>query len=421
MAYTNYLRRTLIVALFLFAVITSLRGAEPEYDLSRVSEAYNTRYFYVGDFADDLSDTLLLVTKKLSASFVVELGRIAKGERTLFVYDNDKELLIVNKRGRMKVGNLSIGIIGSGYSKLSLYFVNGKMKIYIDDRERKVIPFEIDRKKRIGVRISREKGYTCSYFNCYEPIPFKVADYGGTLEEGVVVKNTNVRIGLHNVSEPYSLTFPTGITNNSKRSLRFEYRYENTKKEGKNEMLRGRSEISGVFSNSPKNKWIIEYDLYVPDETVDDESLFECITQIHEGSRHPSVPSFCLKVKGGMLYGNIKGDSIRIDDCRRKKIPSHVVTKPLIYLEKNRWYHVKVYLKEGWRKEDLPLAKVWIDGMLLFESDSPNCYVYSTRSTGEYDYLKFGIYKSDWLRRNVEVKPETKTRVYYFDNFIVKY
>ena len=389
--------------------------------MSITSEEYNTRYFYCGDYDEVRTDTVICVGKKLPEAFVVELGVLQEGEKTAFIYGDNKELILSIKKRSLRVGNRKVCRIKKEYSKISLYFVNNKLEIYLDDQKKKEWVFQLDRNNQIGVKISREKGYSCRYFNCYEPIPFKVADYGATLEEGVVVKNTNVRVGLHNVSEPYSLTFPTDIANNSKRSLRFEYRYENTKKDGKNEMLRGRSEISGVFSNSPKNKWIIEYDLFVPKETMGDDSSSEIITQIHEGSRNPTVPSFCLKVKGGILFCNIKGDSIKIDEWSRKKMPSHIVTKPLIYLEKNRWYHVKVYLKEGWRKEDLPLTKVWIDGKLLFVSNSPNCYLYSTRRAGNYDYIKFGIYKSEWLRRNIEVKPETKTRVYYFDNFIVKY
>ena len=391
-----------------------------EYSLSQWSEEYNTRYFYCGELDSIDVDSTIYVYEMLPESFVVELGVLEVGEKTIFVCDDDQELVISNKKGKLIVGEKSIGKVRQNYNKMSLYFVNGKMIVYLDDKKIFDMLFPLERNKKIGVKLSKDKGYVCRYFNCYEPVAFKVADYGAELEEGRLIRNGASRMYAHNVGEKYNLTFPSDIVINSQRSIRFEYRFENSKKENVREMLRARSEISGVFSKSPKNKWIIEFDLYVPEVTVDDTAISECITQIHEGSKHPTFPSFCLRVKSGILYCNIKGDCIRIEDWCKKVNPINNLTTPLLYLEKNRWYHVKVYLKEGWLQEDRPLTKVWVDGTQLFESDKPNSYCYTPQNQGYYDYLKFGIYKSGWVKVK-EVEKELQTRAYIFDNYVVKY
>jgi hypothetical protein len=392
---------------------------EEEYVISQYSEEYNTRYFFCENFNDIHTDTTLYVTDALPKAFVVEIGAFQVGEKAAFVYNDDKELIISNSGGQLKIGNKRIGNIAEGISRISLYIVNGKMVVYLDDEKRKEFAFPLDREKKIGVELSKCKGYTCRYFNCYEPVAFRVADYGKALEDGVAKTKKNVRIVPHNVGESYNLTFPTDITRQSDRSIRFEYRYEDTRKEGANNMKRARSEISGVFSNSPKNKWIIEYDLYVPSETADDEVHFEVISQIHEESKTPTPPSFCLYMKRGRLGCSVKGDSTEISTWKRGKA-RYAESRTFKYLEKDRWYHVKVYLKEGWQQEDLPLTRVWIDGELLFESNIPNCYKYEPKHEGQYDYLKFGVYKSGWLEAK-EVDRKLQTRIYIFDNFVVKY
>lgn len=406
--------------LFFLLVVGNAQSKNREYQLSSLSEEYNTRYFFCGGSDVVCMDTTLYMAENTPEAFVVEFGTLHPGEKIAFIYNDDNLLPISIKKGLLRIGKRKISTQGESYTKLSLYFVEGKLIAYLDDTKKGEWTFELDRSKKIGLKISKRKGYVCPYFSCYEPVPFMLADYGDVLEEGVAKTRNNVRIAPHNVGENYNLTFPTDVARNSKRSIRFEYRYEDTKKDGANSMRRARSEISGVFSKSPKNKWIIEYDLYIPEETKDDEDISECITQIHEGSKHPKSPSFCLRVQGGVLYCNIMGDSVSIDDWSRKKTPTNIVTQPLLYLEKNKWYHVKVYLKEGWEKADQPLTKVWVDGNLLFESNSPNCYSYSPKNKGYYNYLKFGIYKSGWLKAK-NVSPKLQTRAYVFDNYVVKY
>ena len=257
-----------------------------------------------------------------------------------------------------------------------------------------------------------------SFVNLFLP---KVYDYGKELDGGRIIKSKRIRISPHNVGASYSLTFPEDITCNSLKSIRFEFRYEDTHAKGKSPMQRVRSEISGVSAKTLMSEWTIEYDLYVPFETLDDNMFKEIVTQIHENSSNPISPSFSLSVKGGFLTCSIKGDSIPISKWKNLNKPTHSHIRQLIYLEKNRWYHVKAFVGEGYRYDMNPLTRVWVDGKLLFESYQPNCYNYIAVNKESYNYLKFGIYKPGWEILNKKGNMNlNNNRIYYFDNFIVK-
>lgn len=393
-----------------------------EYKLSSQSECYNTRYFICHDFdSRKIIDTTYYVSPCLPESFVVEVGMIQTGEELCFVYNNNKELRISNKGCCLIVGGKRIDHSDDSkdFVKISLYFVNDKMVVYLNDEKKSERCFRINKHKKIGIKKANNNA-TDGFFYCYEPIPFKEVNYGMLLEEGRLLKSKEVRMYPHNVGADYSLTYPTDITFNSKRSIRFEYRKEDSQNEDASQMQRGRSELSCVYSHSPQNKWIIEYDIYLPEETVDDDQFPEIITQIHEGSNRSTSPAFSMQVRSGWLCCVIRGDKEKIEQWGKRKQPEAKHTGKIIYLQKKRWYHVKLYVKEGWRCEMIPFTKIWVDGVLLYESEKVNCYSYEPRSEGNYNYLKFGVYKSGWLTTNV-VQPELRVRTYIFDNFVVKY
>lgn len=246
----------------------------------------------------------------------------------------------------------------------------------------------------------------------------KIYDYGNELEKIKNLRSGRIRISEHNVGADYSLTFPSDVTCNSKKSIRFEYRFEDTMAEGKSSMQRSRSEISGVYSHTPMGVWTIEFDLYVPEETLDDRECGEIITQIHENSNTPISPSFCLSMKSGYLCCSIRGDSIPVNQWEKVNVPTHRQSKKLLYIEKNRWYHVKAFIKEGYQYDKSPLTQVWVDGELLFLSHLPNCCKYIPINKNHYNYLKFGIYKPLWKR--MKEKPSIGKRIYYFDNYVVQ-
>ena len=411
-----------VAALFMsFHVASNLQAAEKEYKLSLYSEEYNTKYFHISNLQNlKHRDTILYINNNLPHSFVVELGKLKKSEKMVFIYNDVEELFISKKNGQLILDGHTVCNYSEDNVKLSLYFVNGKIIVYLDDINVFVKKFDIDNSKRIGVRLSEENGFVCRNFNCYEPVPFSVADYGETLEKGIIENRKDVRITPQNVGEDYNLTFPTDVTCQTERSIKFEYRYENTKKSGVSKMQRGRSEISGVFSKSPKNKWIIEFDFFIPTETEVDNEDYEIITQIHEGSTMPTTSPFCLFIRGAFLYCTIKGDSTDIEKWARRGKPKHNQTYKLSRIKKETWYHIKCYIKEEWSEEDTPLTVIWVDGKMVLKSETPNSYYYKPRKEGLYNYLKFGIYKSAWLKKEY-VKEDMRRRIYYFDNYVVKF
>lgn len=390
-----------------------------EYQLSIDSEEYNTKYLYNGIFDQPkFTHEIQYIPVSLPKSFVIELGSLENGHQSVLIYDDTKKFTISKKGNRYFFNGTPTKNNFLGENKISLYFTNNKILIYIDEKkvEEKTISF--DYKKKIGIKWAKNESVSYRFLNIYEPKPYKQINYGKIFEQGDDA-NTMLLLKQQNVGKKYNLTFPTNISKESKRSIRFEYRFEDSKDYNKSKTARGRSEIYGVHSTSIMNKWIIEFDLLVPRQTADDAQSTECITQLHEGFYHPTVPAFHLGVKNGYLYCKLRGDSILRSE-KDKITAKNYVTKKLCYLEKDRWYHIKVFVKEGYQKSLMPLTKIWIDKQLFFESNLPNCYNYIPRKDGKYSYLKFGIYKSRWLSQK-ECDPKTDTRVYYFDNYLVKY
>lgn len=394
---------------------------DKEYKLSIDSDKYNTHYFYCLDYQSILmAEGIIYVDKVLPPSFVVEMGALQNNEHSLLVYNDTSELLISKEKGKYRFNQYTVNRQTKVEQKLSLYFVNQKVVFYIDEEYACEMPLPFDYKKKIGIRCGLRNGYVCRFLNCYTPVPFKVADYGNALDDCNLNSTRGIRIRPHNVGMDYSLTYPSDVTCDSKRSIRFEYRFEDTKAGNVNAMRRARSEISGVFCNSPRNKWIIEYDLLIPQETKDDKAYTEIITQIQKESKIPIGPAFCLNMLDGWLKCSIQGDSVPVGEWQGKRQATHWAYPRLQRLDKGRWHHIKIYLKEGIQYSDLPLTKVWVDGVLKLESHQPNCYSYDPTKAGLYDYLKFGVYKPGW--KKLKETPSTLgNRVYYFDNVVVKY
>ena len=411
--------RLFVMLTLLVCRLLLLSAVNKEYELSPTSEEYNTRYFYCSNYyAPQLSDKIEYIDVELPQVFVIELSTLIDGEQTVVAYNDNKKLVISKEGNTYRVNRLMID--AECNHKISLYFINKKIKIYFDEQKVGELSASLDNKKRVGVKWDKKWGNSHRFMNCFEPVPFKVADYGRSLEGGRLYADRSFRKTRHGVDEPYSLTYPTDITNHSKRSIRFEYRYENALKDGASKMRRGRSEISGVYSESPMNKWIMDFDFYVPSETREDSTCSEAVTQLHEGSLTPTFPTFVISVINGSLQCNVKGDSTLISEWKINKRPFHINYSKQYPLEKETWHHIKAYIKEGYQISAMPLTMVWVDGTLVFESYMPNCYNYPPAAEGIFDYHSFGVYKSSWVR-GVVPDSTIQTRIYYFDNYIVRH
>ena len=305
-------------------------------------------------------------------------------------------------------------------TKLSLHFINDKVEFYVDDTFVGYLNLKFDHLRKIGIRWSKKGLYHYNYLNCYKLCEFKEKDYGSLLEADIHGTGSK-KVTSQNVGEEYSLTFPNSITCHSQQSIRFEYRFDDSKREDKTKTQRGRSEVSGVSSSSLLGKWVIDFDFYTPQENVDDQKYYDIITQLHDNSNVALSPAFCIGMKDGKMFCRLRGDSIPVEQWKQRNVPAsgtHITT--LGYLKKDTWHHVKIFLKLAYQRSMKPLTVIWLDSQKVFESDHPNCYNYKPKEEGKYDYLKFGIYKSSWL--GLKRKPlDTDRRIYYFDNYKVKY
>ncbi len=410
-----------ILILMIFALFPLLaHSEEKEYLLSGSSEEYNIRYLYHQIFPSPIKkDTIVFIDKELPKSFVIELKGLKDGEKTVLIYNDNQELTISRKNSVYYIDNLTMEKSLGTSTKLSLYFVNGKLVIYNDDERIGTQELYVNPQKRIGVNLQKDGSSTCRYLGCYELCDFKEMDYGKILDTGIFRKAKG--LSSQGVDKDYSLRLPQDTVCNSPHSTRFEYRFEDSKMDGKSKAQRGRSEISGVHSSSLMGKWIIEFDLLVPKETNDDHMFKECITQIHEGSMDAISPAFSIGMWKGELYCRLRGDSIPIGQWEKRNAP--VNGSPITSLgriTKGEWHHIKIFLREAYQRSMNPLTVIWVDSVKVFESNHPNCYNYEPRRKALYNYIKFGIYKSAWLRLKA-CREETVRRIYYFDNYKVRY
>ena len=413
--------KALIAAVAFLWVSRCASAEEKEYKLAVSSDAYNTNYLYHQNFTEPIQqDSTVNVDAKLPAQFVVELGALKEGEKSLLVYDDTKEMLITKNNGQYAVNGKRMKGEYVDDTKLSLYFINNKVVLYVDEQLAGDIKLRFDHRKKIGVKWAKDGKYSYSYLNCYQPCGFKVIDYG-QLMDGGIWSTRKGKMSQQNVGEDYSLRFAEDLACRSPRSMRFEYRFEDSKKEGKSKTQRGRSEISGVHSSSLMGKWIIEFDFYIPYDTKDDNLSRECITQLHDCSTMALSPAFSIGMRNGELYCRLRCDSIPVEQWEKRNNPAggtHIL--PLGYLKKDTWHHIKIYLKLAYQRSMMPRTIVWVDSKKVLESNLPNCYNYMPKKAGMYDYIKFGIYKSSWLR--LKQKPVgIDRRIYYFDNYKVKY
>ncbi len=405
------------VFLFLLCVIVNAHCNPFKYDISPLSETFNTHYLIHGFISNDtVEDSVYSIPFHLHDGFVIELGALRNGERACVVYNDSMNIVVGKNEGKYVINDVAFENVLDGEKKISLYFIGNQVYFYVDEILMDSLNVRYDLLKHFGIRLKKEYSYT--FFNCYYPEPFHVVDYGELLEKN---NPKNSVIKFQNVGETYSVTFPVDVVNKSQKSIRFEYRYSDSKKMFMSKMRRGRSEIAGVHASSPMNKWIIEFDLYLPISMKSDSLYSDCISQLHESSLLEGLsPGFSLRIKNENLFLKLLGYDEKIgprEKIKRNKLRTRY--KNLGPLSKGVWHHIKVYVREAYSEMMMPLTVVWVDGKMVAYENAPNCYNYLSKKKGFYNYIKFGIYKWDWLIK--KPIPGTEERVYYFDNYSVKY
>lgn len=405
------------VFVFFWSIVASANS--PEYLLSQTSEEYNTHYLFHGNIDNVLQDSIYYAPTDLEDGFVLEIGALQEGQKSCIVYNDSLNIIIKKESGHYYVNSYKIGKSVFESKKVSLYFVNAKVHMYIDEILEYTFPLNYNVEKRVGIRWNSMGDFSYSYFNGYEPKTFKVADYGNMFDSAVSGRKGPFFVEQH-VGRDYSITYPSDKTFKSAKSIRFEYRYVDAHMLFKTQTQRGRSEISAVSAESPMSKWFFDFDLLIPSETKDDPFHREVLTQIHDFSSVQGLsPSFALGIEKGALYVNLLGnDSVvsSLDQVKKKLVRTY---QNLGRLQRDSWHHIKIYVKQAYDTRMMPLTIIWVDGREVFRNESPNCYNYKPRKQNHYDYAKFGIYKWGWL--NKKLAPGTEKRIYYFDNYVIKY
>jgi hypothetical protein len=76
-----------------------------------------------------------------------------------------------------------------------------------------------------------------------------------------------------------------------------------------------------------------------------------------------------------------------------------------------QWYHILVFIREGYLEEHNPCLAIWINGELVHYSRETNAY-----NTTNGSYLKMGVYKPSYVYQG---DTGTTKRVIYVDNLYV--
>lgn len=211
-------------------------------------------------------------------------------------------------------------------------------------------------------------------------------------------------LGLMNTADAsYGITFDDTITNNSFKSLRFEQR--------KVDSTGGtyRSEISPPYMrryNYNLQTKILDYDLYFPSD-YDYDSYQEILWQQHHtpDSVNPDAmyPNIAFRTYQNKMQICIRSYARKASDA--DDAPETIYDIGTV--EKEKWMHFTVFIREGYLASHNPCVAVWVDGELKLLTRIPNAY-----NTKLGSYLKMGMYKAVW----VTTTTENATRTIYYDN-----
>ena len=188
--------------LFLFLLIfTSILAKTKEYEISPQSEDYNTLYVHHGLVDTFGADSLLFVKEKLVDGFLLELGALSNGDSSCIFYNDSVDIVVKKRNNAYYIGNEFACDSVYGEKKISLYFVNQKLKFFVDELLKMERKIEYDIHRKVGIRL--KKNFSYSFFNCYYPVPMNSVDYGKLFDQENADFN-NVEIRKQNVGKGYS-------------------------------------------------------------------------------------------------------------------------------------------------------------------------------------------------------------------------
>ena len=165
--------------------------ASTEYMLSVHSEDYNTVYlFHKNILTPILNNKIQYIPILLPQSFVVEIGGLVNGDQAVLIYNDNTELKISKKANHYYVDRVILDEMYEVEKKISFYFVNNKILLYIDDNKVFEKRTFYDSRKKVGIKWVQKKSQSNQFLNCYLPLPFQQVNYGEAFEIDSDYQNT---------------------------------------------------------------------------------------------------------------------------------------------------------------------------------------------------------------------------------------
>ena len=209
----------------------------------------------------------------------------------------------------------------------------------------------------------------------------------------------------------YGITLNTETVRHSMKSIRFEQRKADSGSIYRSEITvknpRGKTEDDNYALQTK----FFEFDFFLPSDYGLDTQP-DLLWQMHHTPdgvvADGLVPNIAFNTQNGHFILDVRSfyfkaqSSSEITDAHSYDLGEYTA---------GRWYHMLVFIREGYLPEHNPCTAIWLDGELVHYDRSVNGY-----NTTNGSYLKMGMYKPSYV---YSADTGTTKRVIYLDNVYV--
>lgn len=353
-----------------------------------------------------------------SLPYKVIMSFDGKGELAISPIDTDNYLSVsatANEFTVSGVGSLAITPVtvthDLGISTITVYVYDSKINVYVAGQLHASVKVNIAN-MLVGILFRASDVSNIAYTN------FDVFNTAENLcayqDEGIENANTFSNQIVNNsetADYTYGILLDSNVTRHSNKSIRFEQRKADSSVVYRSEITVKNPRGTGYDANNPLQTKLFEYDLYIPEDYgIDTE--FEILWQMHhtpDGVVADGLyPNIAFNTKNGRFTLNVRSSqnkpqrSSEIERSNEYDLGAYTA---------GQWYHILVFIREGYLEEHNPCLAIWINGELVHYSRETNAY-----NTTNGSYLKMGVYKPSYVYQG---DTGTTKRVIYIDNLYV--
>lgn len=353
-----------------------------------------------------------------SLPYKVIMSFDGKGELAISPIDTDNYLSVSATENAFTVsgvGSLAITPVtvthNLGISTITVYVYDNKINVYVAGQLCASVDAHIAN-MLVGILFRASDVNTIAYtnFDVFNTAENLCAYQDEGIENALVFSNQIVN-NSETADYSYGITLDSSVKRHSNKSIRFEQRKADSSVVYRSEITVKNPRGTGYEANHPLQTKLFEYDLYIPkDYGIDTE--YEILWQMHhtpDGVVADGLyPNIAFNTKNGRFTLNVRSSqnkpqsSSEIERSNEYELGTYTA---------GEWYHILVFIREGYLKEHNPCLAIWINGELVHYSRETNAY-----NTTNGSYLKMGVYKPSYVH---QADTGTTKRVIYIDNLYV--